>query len=175
MNRGSRVPCQSQAGFTLIEALVAVVVLAFGLIAITNLMLVAASSNSVANHGTAAAAIATRELERLKSLSFVDDCLDAGGDLESNVGSGVTTSAGGACNAGVYWTQEDVSGVGMIRVRWLIEDLVPSRGANQALPAGVKYIIVRAEGLGALTGARSRAEFTTFRTENPDPAAVVAP
>src|SRR5204863_2278147 len=39
----------SEAGFTLVEALVAIVILVFGLIAVTNLMLVAASSNSVAN------------------------------------------------------------------------------------------------------------------------------
>ncbi len=65
-----------------------------------------------------------------------------------------------------------VDGVGMIQVQWLIEDLVASRGGNPDLPAGVKYIVVRAQGRGSLTGARSRAEFTTIRTENPDPNAV---
>ena len=43
-----------EAGFTLVEALVAVIVLVFGLMAVTNLMLVAASgSNTVADQGTA--------------------------------------------------------------------------------------------------------------------------
>ena len=46
-------PGAGEAGFTLIEALVAMVVLTFGLMAVTNLMLVAASSNTVANQGTA--------------------------------------------------------------------------------------------------------------------------
>ena len=45
----------AEAGFTLVEALVAVVVLVFGLMAVTNLLLVAASSNSVANQSTAGA------------------------------------------------------------------------------------------------------------------------
>ncbi len=36
----------AEAGFTLIEALVAIVVLVFGLMAVTNLMIVAASSNT---------------------------------------------------------------------------------------------------------------------------------
>jgi prepilin-type N-terminal cleavage/methylation domain-containing protein len=41
----------AQAGFTLIESLVAIIVLSFGLMAITNLLLVAATSNTVANQG----------------------------------------------------------------------------------------------------------------------------
>ena len=38
-----------ESGFTLVETLVAIVVLVFGLMAVTNLMLVAATSNTVAN------------------------------------------------------------------------------------------------------------------------------
>lgn len=52
--RSGRVVHGGEAGFTLVEALLAVVVLIFGLMAVTNLMLVAASSNSVANQGTPA-------------------------------------------------------------------------------------------------------------------------
>ena len=60
----------SEAGFTLIEALVAMLVLAFGVAAVANLMLVGASSNSVGNATTAATAIASRELERLKGVPY---------------------------------------------------------------------------------------------------------
>ena len=59
-----------EAGFTLVEALVAVVVLVFGLMAVTNLMLVAASSNSVANQGTAAVNTATRVMDMVKSTPY---------------------------------------------------------------------------------------------------------
>jgi hypothetical protein len=85
-----------------------------------------------------------------------------------------TTDATGNCIPAPvsYATQTNVEGVGVIRVAWRIEDLVPSRGANMTLPAGVKFITIRAEGQGALSGVRSRAEFTTIRTENPDPAYV---
>ena len=60
---GDNVARRGESGFTLVEALVAIVVLVFGLMAVTNLMLVAASSNSVANQGTAAVASATRIVE----------------------------------------------------------------------------------------------------------------
>lgn len=179
MNRATRVADRTEAGFTLIESLVAIIVLSFGIIAITNLMTVAASSNAVANQSTAAATIATREMERLKALPFVDACLDEGGDLDDNVPDVAVppalTAADGTCVAGVYWTLASVNGVGRILVRWSVDDVVPSRGADPDLPAGLKFITVRAEGQGALTGRRSRAEFTTFRTENPDPSMVVVP
>src|SRR6185503_18064847 len=70
----------SESGFTLIEALVAVVVLAVGLISVANLMVVAAASNAVANQATAAATVASQELERLTALPY--DQLLEGGDLE---------------------------------------------------------------------------------------------
>jgi len=65
---------RSEAGFTLVEALVAIVVLIFGLMAVTNLLLVAASSNTVANQGTAAVTASTQAMDFLKATSF--DVLD---------------------------------------------------------------------------------------------------
>ena len=50
---------------------------------------------------------------------------------------------------------DDVPGVGRIRTRWLVE----STGDPQVL-----FITVRSEGEGAMTRARSRAQFTTVRT-----------
>ena len=45
-------------------------VLVFGLMAVTNLMLVAASSNTVANQGTAAVNTATRVMDMVKSNTY---------------------------------------------------------------------------------------------------------
>jgi hypothetical protein len=118
------------------------IILSFGLIAVTNLMIVAATSNTVANHATAATAIASDQLEILKRTPFGTAPFDAG-----TVGS-VTADAAG-------FTQDDaVAGVGAIHTRWLV-----TRINSQAY-----FITVRSEGLGVLTGARSRAEFTTFRS-----------
>jgi Tfp pilus assembly protein PilV len=130
-----------EAGFTLVEALVAIVILVFGLIAITNLMLVAASSNSVANQATAAATIAAQRLEQFKALPFGDPGLAAGGDVTTDV-------------TGFVSNPDDlVPGVGVIHTRWQIVTVDPQ----------VLFIRIRSEGTGKLSVGRSRAEFTTFR------------
>jgi prepilin-type N-terminal cleavage/methylation domain-containing protein len=126
-----------EGGFTLVEALVAIVVLSVGLMAVANLMVVAGTSNSVANASTASATIASRELERLTAIPY--DELVAGGDLDNN-------------DPG-YFNEETVPGVGLVRTRWTI--LSPE---NQT-----RFITVRAEVLGPLLGRRSRAEYTIFR------------
>ena len=134
-----------EAGFTLVEALVAMIVLSFGLIAVTNLMIVAASSNTVANQSTAAAAIASDQLELLKRTPFGTVPFDESATADRG---SVTVDAPG-------FTRDDaVAGVGGVHTRWLVRRL-----NSQAY-----FITVRSEGLGALTGARSRAEFTTLRS-----------
>jgi type II secretory pathway pseudopilin PulG len=127
-----------EAGFTLVEALIAIVILIFGLMAITNLMLVAASSNTVANQATAAATTATEQMEILKAMPFAD--LTAGGDVTADVNG--------------FNRDSSLPGVGVIHTRWAI-----------ASPDGqTRFIRVRSEGLSRLIAARSRAELTTFRT-----------
>jgi type II secretory pathway pseudopilin PulG len=130
----------SEAGFTLVEALVAIVILVFGLIAVTNLLVVAASSNSVANQATAATTVAAQRLELLKAQPFTS--LAVGGDLDSDVAN--------------FNQDDDVSGVGRIHTRWTVVSI--------AGDAQVYFVAVRSEGTGALSVRRSRAEFTTFRS-----------
>ena len=130
----------SEAGFTLVEALVAIVILVFGLIAVTNLLVVAASSNSVANQATAAATIAAQRLELLKAQPFTS--LTTGGDLDSDVAN--------------FNQDDDVPGIGRIHTRWAVVAI--------AGDAQVYFVAVRSEGTGVLSVRRSRAEFTTFRS-----------
>lgn len=143
---------RKNAGFTLVEALVAIVILAVGLMAISNLLLVAGTSNAVASRSSAAAALATQQLERLKAIEFT--ALAAGGDLDADVG---VPNVG--CNTanGTYNCWDDVDGVGRINVRWLI---TPVAAANTF------FIAVRAESTLPFMGARTRAEFTTFRVRS---------
>ena len=132
-----------ERGFTLIEALVAMVILAFGMIAVTNLMLVAASSNTAANQGTAATTAATEAMERLKAARF--GTLAPGGSLTTNASvSGVP-----------YFRDDKIPGVGTINTRWVI-----AATPNPLL----KFITVRSEGQGTLARSRSTAVFTTFRS-----------
>ena len=142
MSKGNRRNARrGEQGFTLVEALTAIVILSFGLMAVTNLLVVAASSNSVANQSTAAADMAARTMESLKLLPWNDAKLGAGGGFAS-------------CNAPDYCRLDDIPGVGRIETRWQIE----------TVDVRTRFIRVRSEGQGALSGPRSRAEFTTIRS-----------
>ena len=112
----------TESGFTLVEVLIAMVILAFGLIAVANLMVVAGSSNSLANHTTAAATEATEVLERLKAVPFLT--LTAGGDLVADAGNALncdaTNNATECAVTGNYNQMRNIPGVGWIKTRWLI-------------------------------------------------------
>ena len=137
---------RAEQGFTLIEVLISIVVLVFGLIAITNLFLVAGSSNTVANQATAASDMAAQALENLKAQPWNSAQLNTGA-IPSTAGSLTADTAG-------YFRNDQLPGVGTINTRWTVTN-VDTR---------TKFIRVRAEGQGVLARGRSRAEFTTFRT-----------
>ena len=144
-----------EAGFTLVEALVAIVVLIFGLMAVTNLMLVAASSNSVANQGTAAVTSAIRVMDLIKATPFAGLPTSPAGNYEFDPtdAADATLCSDTALNLNEFHCKDDVPGVGSIHTHWWIE----------SVDGRLAYIRVHSEGTGALTGARSRAEFTSFR------------
>jgi type II secretory pathway pseudopilin PulG len=145
---------RGEAGFTLVEALVAVIVLIFGLMAVTNLMLVAASSNTVANQGTAAVTTATRVMDMVKSSSYAS-FVAVGTTWETPAGGGPSCGDPTLTIAAAHCT-DAIPGVGSIHAHWWL--------APDPADARLYFVRVRAEGLGALAGARSRAEFTTFRS-----------
>ena len=152
-----REDARRESGFTLVETLVAIVVLVFGLMAVTNLLLVAATSNSVANQTTAAAASASQVMDVLRSTDWAN--LPVGGSLAAD-----TTAPSPDCRAILaptaatqfYNCDDNVPGVGTIKVRWQI--------AAGAGTVRMRQISVQGEGQGALAVARSRATFTTYRT-----------
>ena len=143
---------RAEAGFTLVEALVAVVVLVFGLMAVTNLMLVAASSNSVANQGTAAVNSASRAMDLLKATTFTDMLGGGGTTFDTSDGGLECTDA--ALTFADWHCNDTLPGVGVVHTHWWVTPNADLR---------LLHIRVRSEGTGALSGARSRAEFTTFR------------
>ena len=149
-----RVDRSGESGFTLVETLVAIVVLVFGLMAVTNLLLVAASSNTVANQASVATASASQVMDVLRSTRWRD--MAVGGNLTAD-----TTSPSPDCRAllspiNAYNCDDNIPGVGTIKTRWQIAAGI---GTNRMV-----MITVRSEGMGALAGARSRATFTTYRT-----------
>ena len=149
-------PSASEAGFTLIEALVAILVLVVGIQGVANLMVVANTSNSVANHSSAATAQATETLERLKALPFAQ--LIPGGDLDNDVPGPCDSAAVDCIPAPLtqYSMFRDIPGVGQIRTRWLVR--------QAATAATMIQITVRSESVAPMMGIRSRAEFTTYRS-----------
>lgn len=145
-----------EAGFTLIEAVAAIAILIVGLMAITNLMLLAGSSNAAGNQGTAAAAEASEVMERLKSLRFVD--ISPGGSMTSDAGSlpncnGDTTDCVVPGNFNERQGGGVPGGISLV-TRWVVTSVDP-----QTL-----FIRVRSESDNPLTASRTRAEFTTIRT-----------
>jgi prepilin-type N-terminal cleavage/methylation domain-containing protein len=142
----------SEAGFTLIECLIAIIVLVFGLIGITNLFVVATASNQIGNLTTAAAAKSSEALEEIKSLPFTT--LVPGGSLTADLPSTNTTSD---VTANTYNMQETLTGVGIVKTRWVIMN--PNASGTDTY-----YITVRSEVQGPFGGPLSRAEYSTFRT-----------
>lgn len=144
----------SESGFTLVETLVAIVVLVFGLMAVTNLLLVAATSNTVANQSSAATASASQAMDLLRSTRWAD--IVPGGSLTTD-----TTTPSPDCRAltspiTAYNCDDNIQGVGTVKTRWQITAGVGT--------VRMVLITVQSEGTGAMAGARSRATFTTYRT-----------
>ena len=148
-----------ETGFTLIEALVAMVVLSFGLMAVTNLMLVAASSNTVANQGTAAVTSSTRVMDMVKATTYAN-LTPSGIAWETAPGGGKDCNDATLVVTDLH-CDEFIPGVGTLHTHWWITATPDPR---------LLHVRVRSEGVGALAGARSRSEFTTFRScTNSDP------
>jgi type II secretory pathway pseudopilin PulG len=136
-------PVADESGFTLIEALFAMLILIVGLVAVTNLMIIGASSNSVANQSSATTGLATEEMEKLKAIPFTS--LSTGGNL--------TLDAVDSSGANAY-RDDSVDGVGPIHTRWVITSI-----SNQT-----RFIEVVSEPAGGFMKSRARADFSTFRT-----------
>ncbi|HVO09609.1 MAG TPA: prepilin-type N-terminal cleavage/methylation domain-containing protein [Vicinamibacteria bacterium] len=156
---------QGQDGFTLVEVLTAMVVLIFGLMAISNLFALATSSNVVARQMTAATAQAADVMDRLKSVPFAG--LTPGGAADNTALSTaasaahtwtdsqpIEVSAGTPTAVNTYEADRNITGLGTIRVRWQI----------QQIDQQTVFIHVVAASAPALLQARSQVDLTTFRS-----------
>jgi len=139
----------SEAGFTLIEALIAMVILMVGLAAVSNMMIMAATSNTAANLSSGATAAATEQMETVKAQTFAN--LAPGTGYASPFGS---PGPGIPVNTG-YRATSGMNGVGKLDTRWEI-----SQPANLT---NVRFIEVRSQALGRLGSGLSLTRFTTFR------------
>ena len=132
----------NEAGFTLLEAIIATLILLFGLASIFNLMIVAVSSNSLASRASGATTIASREMEALRATAFT-----ALADSPVGVDTLDVQTVG-------FFRITNVEGVGTFESRWQIQTLTDPN---------LKYLRVRTEPQGFRARA-ARAEFTSIRS-----------
>jgi prepilin-type N-terminal cleavage/methylation domain-containing protein len=149
----------NESGFTLIEALIAIVVLAVGLIAVTNLLVVGAASNTIGNHTTNTTNIASMTLERLRNIPFQQLTMSPAGTIDlpldsSTCSDTVPPPVPDCVRPGNFQLVKQVPGVGQVHTTW---EIVPIDGQTI-------FIRVRAESTAALARRRARAEFTTIRS-----------
>ena len=95
MNRG---------GFTLIEVLIGLVILAFGLLGIAGMQASSVKGNYISNNVTEATYVAKDRLEFLKNLSFNNAQLNVGNYADGN------TNASGIVFTRAYSVNQDGSG-----------------------------------------------------------------
>lgn len=151
---------RNERGFTLVEALAAIVVFAVGIMAVSNLMLVAASSNKAANYSSAATAAAVERLDILKSTTYENLVAGEGGSVTADVGATAACLPDFDPATAVYNCTDNIPGVGTIHVRWAVEGMLPGLDGQ---PTAMR-LTAFAEGTGPLTGPRTRAQFTTLRS-----------
>lgn len=132
----------TEAGFTILEAIIATMILIFGLAAIFNLMIVAVSQNSLANRASGATTMASHQMELLRSTPFAS---------LTDSPAGVDTLA--AQTPG-FFRIDNVQGVATFESRWSVQTLTDPN---------LKYLRVRTEPQGFL-GRGARSELTTVRS-----------
>lgn len=166
---GSITRMRGARGFSLVEVMVATVILTVGLLAIAQLMMVATAQNYLSGRITSSAAIAKERLERLKASPFYTDVENRtiNGDLKP--GGSTTADVSGYVE---YYDSEGKllpgSEGALFKVRLRV-DVVndPKRGGTR-LPLATVRITVRC--LAASDGSRQLvvgdATFVTYRTAN---------
>lgn len=147
---------RDESGHTILETLIALVILLFGLIPVASLLLVAATATTAAHHQTAAVTQASEVMEMLKAVPFPN--LRPGGDLESDIPYANHSQPPVILDVHhdlrTYNLHRSVPGLGTIRTRWRI----------RALDRHTLHIDVVSESTSALTRGRSRVALATFRT-----------
>ena len=115
----------SERGFTLIELMIASLVLIVGLAAVATMISYALTSNLITKNESLALSLAERELERIKGLSINDTLLTAGGSTVASNGK-ISYSGSAVANYGRAVTVPDAYQVGKsanFDVRWNVTDI----------------------------------------------------
>ena len=115
----------TERGFTLIELMIASLVLIIGLAAVATMISYSLTSNLITKNETLALSLAEKELERLKGLSINDTLLAAGGSTVASNGK-ISYSGSAVANYSRAVTVTDAYQVGKsanFDVRWNVTDI----------------------------------------------------
>ena len=115
----------AERGFSLIELMIASMVLIVGLAAISTMISYSLTSNLITKNETLALSLAEKELERLKSLSINDALLAAGGSTVGSNGK-ISFSGSAVANYNRQVTISDAYQIGKsanFDVRWNVTDI----------------------------------------------------
>ena len=152
---------QNERGFSLIEVMMAIVILTVGLLSLAQMMVLSTNNNTLSGRMTSCSALAKEQLERLKAAPFFtiaptvrNPMLTAGGDVNATVAG--------------YSQFYDADGLpsaanALFETRWLVTDVAT------AMPLQMIQIQMRclpAAGMQDQFAVIGDARFTTFRTAN---------
>jgi prepilin-type N-terminal cleavage/methylation domain-containing protein len=164
-----------EGGFSLIEVMVAILILTVGLLSLAQMMALATNANALSGRMTATAALAKEQMELLKAAPFytnpaainigsINGMLQVGGDLDND------TTVG----AQAYFQYYDEDGQPLVPnspaaatyvARWRVDQIVPP-GGNGNLPLAMLRITVRCRNQAAAYQGAGDATLVTFRTAN---------
>jgi len=157
-----------ERGFSLVEVLIAMVILTVGLVALAQLMVLATSSNALSGHKTSTAAIAKERLELLKSAPFYSNPAGFIRNPALTDGGSVTDNQAGYFQLYDAEGRPVAAGAASFVVRWRIVTIAAGGGTG-ALPLATVQITVRclpAAEAGFMFQTIGDATFVTFRTAN---------
>jgi len=169
------VTASREGGFSLIEVMIAILILTVGLLALAQMMVIATNANALSGRMTGAAALAKEQLELLKAAPFyinpadisptgVNPMLQVGGDIDKDTTVGTQDYFQYYDQEGQPVSPNGPSGASYV-VRWRIEQIVAPGGAG-ALPLAMLRITVRCQALARAYRGAGDANFVTFRTAN---------
>lgn len=159
-----------EEGFSLIEVMVAIVILTIGLLSLAQMMVLATSSNTLAGRMTSATGLAKEQLERLKAIPFYPPPVTPGSLVRNpllNDGGDINATVGGYAAFYDSNGNQVAEGVSLYTVRWEITTVVGT-GGNGTLPMSTLRIRVRClpTNAGDQFMIIGDARYVTFRTAN---------
>ncbi len=164
-----------ERGFSLIEVMIAILILMVGLLSLAQMMALATNANAISGRMTATAALAKEQLELLKAAPFytnpaditvgsINGMLQVGGDLENDA----------AVGAQDYFQYYDRDGQPLVPnspatatfvARWRVDQIVPP-GGDGNMPLAMLRITVRCRNMATTYQGAGDATLVTFRTAN---------